>query len=191
MRQPWQCVQFLPGVRGRGNAFFRAAEQHDVTTDIQGALDLTCWHGRGHWKVESKQCPHSYTKQVNIYQGCSKKKPTTTKRWRSPLNDPASKSKILKWKVCPLSLINHSFVKCSHNMVEPTQHSETDNANIPTPSVWEVVDKALVGASVRQLGVVDEDGGTCAWHGGHKSHSTIEVISEAEDLAPLVNDHLR
>lgn len=75
-------------------------------------------------------------------------------------------------------------------MMEPTQHSKTDNANIATPSVWEVVDKALVGASVRQLGVVDEDGGTCAWHGGHESHSAIEMISKAEYLATLVNYHL-
>lgn len=76
-------------------------------------------------------------------------------------------------------------------MVAPTQHSETDNANIPAPSVWEVVDKALVGAGVRQLGVVDEDGGTCAWHGGYEAHSAIEMVGKAEHLATLVNYHLR
>lgn len=75
--------------------------------------------------------------------------------------------------------------------LEPTQHSEADNADIPTPSVREVVDKALVGASVRQLGVVDEDGGTCAWHGGHESHSAVEVVRKAEYLAALVNYHLQ
>lgn len=53
--QPRQRVQFLPGVRGRGDAIFRAAEQHDITTNVQRALDLTCWHGRGHWQVESEQ----------------------------------------------------------------------------------------------------------------------------------------
>lgn len=76
-------------------------------------------------------------------------------------------------------------------MVAPTQHSETDNANIPAPSVWEVVDKALVGAGVRRLGVVDEDGGTCAWHGGHEAHSPIEMVGKAEHLTTLVNYHLR
>lgn len=34
-RQPRQRVQFLPGVRGGGDAFFRAAEQHDIATDVQ------------------------------------------------------------------------------------------------------------------------------------------------------------
>lgn len=75
-------------------------------------------------------------------------------------------------------------------MATPTQHGETDNTDIPAPSVWEVVDKALVGASVIQLGVVDEDGGTCTWHGGHEAHSTIEMVGKAEHLAALVNYHL-
>lgn len=71
--QPGQRVQLLPGVRGRGNAFFRAAEQHDITTDIQGALDLTRWHGRGHWRVEREQYHHSYTEDIKTDQGSSKK----------------------------------------------------------------------------------------------------------------------
>lgn len=75
-------------------------------------------------------------------------------------------------------------------MATPTQHGETDNTDIPAPSVWEVVDKALVGASVSQLGVVDEDGGTCTWHGGHEAHPTIEMVGKAEHLATLVNYHL-
>lgn len=71
-----------------------------------------------------------------------------------------------------------------------TQHSEPNDTDVTPPSVREVVDQALVRPSVCQLGVVDEDGGTCTWHGGHKAHTTIEVVSEAEHLATLVNDHL-
>lgn len=71
-----------------------------------------------------------------------------------------------------------------------TQHGEPNDANVAPPSVWEVVDQALVGPSVGQLGVVDEDGGTCTWHGGHKADTTIEVVGEAEHLAALVNYHL-
>lgn len=59
VRQPWQRVQFLPGVGGRWDAFLRAAEQHNITPDVQGALDLTCWHGRGHWQGESEQYHHN------------------------------------------------------------------------------------------------------------------------------------
>ena len=72
-----------------------------------------------------------------------------------------------------------------------TQHSEPDDADVAPPSVWEVVDQALVGPSVGQLGVVDEDGGTCTWHGGHEAHTAIEVVGEAEHLTALVNDHLQ
>lgn len=71
-----------------------------------------------------------------------------------------------------------------------TQHSEPNDADVAPPSVWEVVDQALVGPSVGQLGVVDEDGGTCTWHGGHEAHTAIEVVGEAEHLATLVNYHL-
>lgn len=76
------------------------------------------------------------------------------------------------------------------NILLVTQHGEPDDADVAPPSVWEVVDQALVGPSVGQLGVVDEDGGTCTWHGGHEAHTTIEVVGEAEHLAALVNDHL-
>lgn len=71
-----------------------------------------------------------------------------------------------------------------------TQHGEPNHTNVASPPVWEIVDQALVGPSVRELGVVDEDGGTCAWHGGHEAHTAIEVVCEAEHLAALVNDHL-
>lgn len=71
-----------------------------------------------------------------------------------------------------------------------TQHSEPNDADVAPPSVWQVVDQALVGPSVGQLGVVDEDGGTCTWHGGHEANATIEVVGEAEHLATLVNYHL-
>lgn len=71
-----------------------------------------------------------------------------------------------------------------------TQHCQPNDADVPSPPVREVVDEALVGPSVGQLGVVDEDGGTCAWHGGHEAHTTIEVVGEAEHLSALVNYHL-
>lgn len=71
-----------------------------------------------------------------------------------------------------------------------TKHGEPNDADVAPPSVGEVVDQALVGPSVWQLGVVDEDGGTCTWHGGHKAHTTIEVVGKAEHLAALVNYHL-
>lgn len=71
-----------------------------------------------------------------------------------------------------------------------TQHSEPDDADVAPPSVGEVVDQALVGARVRQLGVVDEDGGTCAGHGGHEAHSAVQVVGQAEHLTALVDDHL-
>lgn len=72
-----------------------------------------------------------------------------------------------------------------------TQHCEPNDADVAPPSVWKVVDQALVGPCVGQLGVVNEDGGTCAWHGGHKAHTTVEVVGKAKHLATLVNDHLR
>lgn len=71
-----------------------------------------------------------------------------------------------------------------------TQNSQPNDANVASPSVRKVVDQALVGPSVRELGVIDEDGGTCARHGGHKAHTAVEVVGEAEHLATLVNDHL-
>lgn len=71
-----------------------------------------------------------------------------------------------------------------------TQNSQPNDANVAPPSVRKVVDQALVGPSVRELGVVDEDGGTCARHGGHKAHTAVEVVGEAKHLATLVNDHL-
>lgn len=52
VRQLGQRVQLLPGVGRRGNTFLGAADQHDVTADIQRALDLTCWHRGGHWQME-------------------------------------------------------------------------------------------------------------------------------------------
>lgn len=76
------------------------------------------------------------------------------------------------------------------DILSVTQHGEPDDADVAPPSVWKVVDQALVGSSVRQLGVVDEDGGTCAWHGGHEAHTAVEVVGEAEHLATLVNYHL-
>lgn len=54
-----------------------------------------------------------------------------------------------------------------------TQHGEADDPDVAPPSVGEVVDQALVGPRVWQLGVVDEDRGTCAGHGGHKTHPAI------------------
>lgn len=71
-----------------------------------------------------------------------------------------------------------------------TQDGQADDADVPAPPVGQVVDQALVGPSVGQLGVVDEDGGTCARHGGRKAHAAAEVVGEAEDLAALVDDHL-
>lgn len=71
-----------------------------------------------------------------------------------------------------------------------TQDGQADDADVPAPSVGQVVDQALVGPRVGQLGVVDEDGGTCARHGGRKAHPAVEVVGEAEDLAALVDDHL-
>ncbi|TNN42478.1 hypothetical protein EYF80_047346 [Liparis tanakae] len=71
-----------------------------------------------------------------------------------------------------------------------TQHGEPDDADVAPPSVREVVDQALVGPSVRQLGVVDEDGGTFTGHGGHEAHAADELVGEAEHLAALVDDHL-
>lgn len=71
-----------------------------------------------------------------------------------------------------------------------TQNGQPNDADVAPPSVRKVVDQALVGPSVRELGVVDEDGGTCARHGGHEAHTAVEVVGEAEHLAALVNDHL-
>lgn len=71
-----------------------------------------------------------------------------------------------------------------------TQHCEANDTDVSPSSVGEVVYQALVGPSVRQLGVVDEDGGTCAWHGGHKANTAIEMVGEVEHLAILVNYHL-
>lgn len=89
-----------------------------------------------------------------------------------------------------LILLNEKRNICCGDVQLVTQHSEPNDADVAPPSVWEVVDQALVGPSVRQLGVVDEDGGTCTWHGCHEAHTTIEVVGEAEHLAALVNDHL-
>lgn len=46
-----QRIQLLPRVGRGGNAFLRAAEQHDVAAHIQRALDTTCWHRGGHWQM--------------------------------------------------------------------------------------------------------------------------------------------
>lgn len=72
-----------------------------------------------------------------------------------------------------------------------TQDRQADDADVAPPPVGEVVDQALVGPGVGQLGVVDEDGGTCARHGGRKTNAAVEVVGEAEDLAALVDDHLQ
>lgn len=71
-----------------------------------------------------------------------------------------------------------------------TQHREPNDADVAPPSVREVVDQALVRPSVGQLSVVNEDGGTCAWHCGHEAHTTVEAVGETEHLATLVDDHL-
>lgn len=71
-----------------------------------------------------------------------------------------------------------------------TQHCKPNDADVAPPSVREVVDQALVRPGVGQLSVVYEDGGTCAWHRGHKAHTTVEAGGETKHLATLVNDHL-
>lgn len=71
-----------------------------------------------------------------------------------------------------------------------TQHCESNDTYVAPPSVWEVVDQALVGPSVRQLGVVDENGGTYTRHSGHKTHTTTQVVGKFEHLATLVYYHL-
>lgn len=100
VRQPWQRFQFLPGVGGRWDAFLRAAEQHNIAPDVQGALDLTCWHGRGHWQGERV----SDITKIQVYQGCImlQKKTKQNKTWRSHLkskcNRGISENKIVNWK---------------------------------------------------------------------------------------------
>lgn len=105
----------------------------------------------------------------------------------------ATCSQVMKYAT--LSFSPFYFWSCGKNnernvLVYTTQHCESDDTNAAPPSVWEVVDQALVGPSVGHLGVVDEDGGTCAWHGGNEAHTTDEVVGEAEDPTTLVNYHL-
>lgn len=56
--------------------------------------------------------------------------------------------------------------------VTHTQDSESNHPDVASSSVREVVDQALVCPCVRELCVVDEDRGTCARHGGSKTHTT-------------------
>lgn len=53
VRQPGQRVQLLPGVGWCGNTFLWAAEQHDVTANIQWALDSTGRNWGGHWQMKT------------------------------------------------------------------------------------------------------------------------------------------
>lgn len=72
-----------------------------------------------------------------------------------------------------------------------TQHGEADDADVAAAAVGQVVDQALVRPRVRQLRVVDEDGGAGAGHGGHEAHAAAQVVGQAEHLAALVDDHLQ
>lgn len=71
-----------------------------------------------------------------------------------------------------------------------TQDIEPNHSNIPSPSVWWVVDQTLVCPRVRELGVVDEDGGTGGWHCHCKPHSPIKLGRTIKNLTPLVNNNL-
>lgn len=87
-------------------------------------------------------------------------------------------------------IVKHLKETCCCDVRLVTQHCEPNDADVTPPSIRKVVHQALVCPSVGQLGVVDEDGGTCAWHGGHKAHTTLEMVGEGEYLAILVNYHL-
>lgn len=71
-----------------------------------------------------------------------------------------------------------------------TQDVEPNDSNIPASSIWEVVDQTLIRPCVRELGVVDEDGGTGGWHCHCKPHSPIKLGCTIKNLTPLVNNNL-
>jgi len=77
-----------------------------------------------------------------------------------------------------------------HNPNKHTQDSKSNDSNIPDASVGKIVDQALVCASIRQLSVVDEDGGTGGWHCHSKPHSPIELRCTTKDLTSLVENNL-
>lgn len=45
--------------------------------------------------------------------------------------------------------ISYSWLNKCGDVQLVTQHGEPNNTNVASPSVWEIVDQALVGPSVR------------------------------------------
>lgn len=93
----------------------------------------------------------------------------------------------LSCTMVPLSL---PLPPSPHNTNKHTQDSKSNDSNIPNASVGKIVDQTLVGASIRQLSVVDEDGGTGGWHCHSKPHSPVELGCTTKDLTPLVENNL-